>query len=334
VAQQGPQPPRSSRLSARGNSPRWNEADYPDDSEEPPPWAGPAVDPQWADGRGRRGRPPAPPQPDARYQDARYPDPGQRAAEYSPPPADDDDLPAPRVRPRGRQAAARARRTHRRIYLWGGVLVVAAVIGGGLYLLLGRSHPPAKQPDAMVTTLLPGEFRTTPNACSAVSAATLGQYLPGKRTVASPASLDGGAASLCSWTLDARPIYRLLNVQAQAYSPNGLASGDGSATNAAIDAYAQALAQKTNPPKKTHLPKALITPIAGLGSKAFSAFQKIKAGGITTDQLTVVVRDRNVLVTVVFEGDSGRGGYHAVPVSQLSAGAVASARDVLSQLKS
>lgn len=329
MAQQGPQPPRSSRLPARGNSPRWNEADYPDDNEEPPPWAGLAVDPRWADGRGRRGRPSGPPGPDARY-----PDTGPRAAEYSPPPDDDDDLPAPRVRPRGRQAAARARRTHRRIYLWGGVLVVAAVIGGGLYLLLGRGTPPAKQPDAIVTTFLPGEFRTTPNACSAVSGATLSQYLPGKRTVASPSSLDGGAASLCSWTLDARPIYRLLNVQAQAYSPNGLASGDGSATNAAVDAYGQALAQKTNPPKLTHLPKATITPIAGLGSKAFSALQKIKSGGITTDQLTVVVRDRNVLVTVVFEGDSGRGGYHSVPISQLSAGAVAAARDVLSQLKS
>jgi hypothetical protein len=329
VAQQGPQPPRSSRLSARSNSPRWNEADYPDDSEEPPPWAGLAVDPRWADGRDRRGS-----RPGAPRRDAGYPDTEHRAAEYSPPPDDDEALPAPRVRPRGRQAAARARRAHRRIYLWGGVLVAAAAVGGGLYLLLGRSSPPAKQPDAMVTTFLPGEFQTTPNACTAVSTATLNQYLPGKRTVAAPASLDGGAASLCSWTLDARPVYRLLNVQAQAYSPNGLASGDGSATNAAIDGYAQALQQKTNPPKKTQLPKAIITPVPGLGSKAFSAFQKIKAGGITTDQLTVVARDRNVLVTVVFEGDSGRGGYNAVPVSQLTAGAVAAARDVLSQLKS
>lgn len=321
MAQQGPQPPRSSRLSAR-NSPRWNEADYPDDSEEPPPWAGLAVDPRWADGR-QRDRRGDPPRPDRQY----------RAAEYSPPPDDDGGMPAPRIRPRGRQAAARARRAHRRIYLWGGVLVVAVVVGGGLYLLLGRGNQPARQPDAMVTTFLPGEFQATPNACSAVSAATLSQYLPGKRTVASPASLDGGAASLCSWTLDARPVYRLLNVQAQAYSPNGLASGDGSATNAASDGYAQALRQKTNPPKLSHLPKATITPLAGLGSKAFSAFQKIKSGGITTDQLTVVVRDRNVLVTVVFEGDSGRGGYHPVPVSQLSAGAVAAARDVLAHLK-
>ena len=267
MAQQGPQPPRSSRLPARSNSPRWNEADYPDDNEEPPPWAGLAVDPRWADGRDRRAARPARP---AGTPGTRTPDTqtrSHRAAGYSPPPDDDDDLPAPRVRPRGRQAAARARRAHRRIYLWGGVLVVAAVVGGGLYLLLGRSSPPAKQPDAMVTTFLPGEFQTTPNACTAVSAATLNQYLPGKRTVAAPASLDGGAASLCSWTLDARPVYRLLNVQAQAYSPNGLASGDGSATNAAIDGYAQALQQKTNPPKKTQLPKAIITPISGTGQQ-------------------------------------------------------------------
>jgi len=319
VAQQGPQPPRSSRLSAPRNSPRWNEADYPDDNEEPPPWAGLAIDPRWADGRGRRARP-APPE-------------ATEAPAYdSPPPVDEPDQ--PRVQPRGRrQAAARARRTRRSMYLWGSVLVLAAVVGGGLYLLLSGGGQPVKQPDAMVTTFLPGEFQATPNACRAVSAATLNQYLPGKRMVASPASLDGGAASLCTWTLDARPVYRLLNVQAQAYSPNGLASGDGSATNAASDGYAQALQQKTNPPKKTQLPKAIITPIAGLGSKAFSAFQKIRAGGITTDQLTVVVRDRNVLVTVVFEGDSGRGGYKSVPVNQLTAGAVAAARDVLTQLK-
>ena len=145
------------------------------------------------------------------------------------------------------------------------------------------------------------------------------------------AAVFDGRVHFLGWA--ERPVYRLLNVQAQAYSPNGLASGDGSATNAAIDGYAQALRQKINPPRLTHLPKATITPLAGLGSKAFSAFQKIRAGGITTDQLTVVVRDRNVLVTVVFEGDSGRGGYRAVPASQLSAGAVATARDVLAHLK-
>ncbi|MGP8000267.1 MAG: hypothetical protein ACLPKI_23555 [Streptosporangiaceae bacterium] len=326
MAHQGPQPPRSSRLSGPRSSPRWNEADHPDDpdgNEELPPWAGLAIDPRWAGGRDRN-RPGRPPHRDG--QD------GQDApASGGPSLGDEPSAPRPRGR---RQAAARARRARRSMYLWGSVVIVAAVLGGGLYLLLGRGGQTGQQPDAMVTTFLPGEFQTAPNACTAVSAATLSQYLPGKRTIASPSSLDGGAASLCSWTLDARPVYRLLNVQVQAYAPNGLASGDGSATNAAIDGYAQARQQKTSPPKKTQLPKAVISPVPNLGSKAFAALQKVQSGGITTDQLTVVARDRNVLVTVVFEGDSGRGGYTAVPVSQLTAGAVAAARDVLSQLKS
>ncbi|HTT54993.1 MAG TPA: hypothetical protein VMH35_26690 [Streptosporangiaceae bacterium] len=331
MAHQGPQPPRSSRLSGPRNSPRWNEAgypdypDYPDENEELPPWAGLAIDPRWAGGR-ERNRPGRPPHQD---------DQDGLDAPASGGPSPVDEPAAPRPRPRGRrQAAARARRARRSMYLWSSVVIVAAVLGGGLYLLLGRGSPAARQPGAMVTTFLPGEFQAAPNACTAVSAATLSQYLPGKRTIASPSSLDGGAASLCSWTLDARPLYRLLNVQVQAYAPNGLASGDGSATNAAIDGYAQALQQKTNPPKKTRLPKALITVLPDLGSKAFSALQKVRAGGVTTDQLTVLARDRNVLVTVVFEGDSGRGGYTAPAVSQLTAGAVAAARDVLSQLKS
>ena len=213
----------------------------PTSDEELPPWAGLAVDPRWADGTGRGKRP------------------GGARHVSEPPPEPEFPEPAPRVRPRGRQAAARARRTRRSLYLWGSMLAAAVIIGGGIWWLVGRSSPPVRLPDAMVTTFQPGEFQTVPNACSAVTASTLNAYLPGKRTVASPQSLDGGAASLCSWTLDARPLYRLLNVQVQAYSPNGLASGDGSATFAAIDAYAQALQQKASPPKATRLPKAAIT---------------------------------------------------------------------------
>jgi hypothetical protein len=219
------------------------------------------------------------------------------------------------------------------MYLWGGVLVVVLLVGAGVWFLVSGGSKPASASDPLVTTFQAGEFRTVPNACTAVSASTLNQYLPGTRVVASPNSLDGGEASLCSWTLDHRPLYRLLNVQVQAYTPNGLASGDGSATFAAIDGYASALAQKTSPPKATHLPKATITTIAGLGTKAFSALQVTRAGGIKTDLLTVVVRDRNVLLTAVLQGNSGRGGYGAVSPAQLQAGAVAAARDVIAQLK-
>ena len=239
----------------------------------------------------------------------------------------------PSARPRGRQAAARARRNRRSVYLWGGVLGVAVLIGAGVWFLLSGGSKPASVPDPLVTAFQAGEFRTVPNACGAVTASTLSQYLPGKRVVASPASLDGGEASLCSWTLDHPPLYRLLNVQVQAYTPNGLASGDGSATFAAIDGYASALQQKTSPPKATHLPKATITAIAGLGTKAFSALQVTRGGGIKTDLMTVVVRDRNVVLTAVLQGNSGRGGYGSVSPDQLRAGAIAAARDVLAQLK-
>ena len=119
----------------------------------------------------------------------------------------------------------------------------------------------------------------------------------------------------------------------QAYTPNGLASGDGSATFAAIDGYTAALQQKTSPPRATHLPKATITAISGLGTKAFSALQVTRSPGLKTDLMTVVVRDRNVVLTAVLQGNSGRGGYGAVSPAQLRAGALAAARDVLAQLK-
>jgi hypothetical protein len=213
------------------------------------------------------------------------------------------------------------------------VIAVAVLVGVGVWFLLSGGAKPAAAPNPLVTTFLPGEFRTVPNACTAVTASTLNQYLPGKRVVASPNSLDGGEASLCSWTLDHTPLYRLLNVQVQAYTPNGLASGDGSATFAAIDGYTAALRQKTSPPKATHLPKATIAAISGLGTKAFSALQITRSPGIKTDLITVVVRDRNVLLTAVLQGNSGRGGYGTVSPAQLRAGAIAAARDVLARLK-
>jgi hypothetical protein len=49
--------------------------------------------------------------------------------------------------------------------------------------------------------------------------------------------------------------------------------------------------------------------------------------------MTVVVRDRNVLLTAVLQGNSGRGGYGAVSPAQLRAGAIAAARDVIAKLK-
>ncbi|HEX9537748.1 MAG TPA: hypothetical protein VGA04_06190 [Streptosporangiaceae bacterium] len=305
----------------RRGAPRWSDADPANDDEELPPWAGLAIEPRWADQQERPSRPGRPSRPDQ---------PGPPGGQGGDAAAD-----APGRRPRGRLAAARARKTRRSLVLWGSVLAVAVVIAGGVWQLTRGASGTAPLPDQIVTTFLPGEFQTVPNTCTAVSTATLDQYLPGTRTKVVPSSLNGQSDSLCDWTLDARPVYRLLDVEAQAYAPNGLASGNGSATFAAIDAYRQALAEKTRPPKASHLPKAAVTTMHGFGTAAFSALQVTTAGGDTTDLLTVVIRDRNVLVTVVLEGldHSSKGGYGPVSAAQLKAGALAVARDILAQVK-
>jgi hypothetical protein len=136
--------------------------------------------------------------------------------------------------------------------------------------------------------------------------------------------------------VDNPPLYRALDVGAQAYAPSSLATGDGSATNAAIDAYTQDMSAKADPPKATHLPKSQIVRLSGLGTAAFAALEVVRAGGETSDIVTVVVRDRNVVVSVALQGVDharGRTAYGPVSMSSLQAGATAAAHDVVSQLK-
>lgn len=331
MAQHGPPPPPSGRMPSAGR-PRggWSDDGYADD-EEYPPWAGPGITPRWADHdvRERRrlpGRPDQISEPERAGGEAVAPGRGRREA--GPP---DDAPPAPGFR--GRLAVARARRARRTKYIWGGALILVLAIVGGVGYEYFQQAQPAPAPGAMVTTFQPGEFRTVPNACSAVTPATLNQYLPGSRRIVVPKSLYGSAQSLCDWTLDAKPLYRVLEVTVQAYAPSGLASGTGSATFAAIDAYRQAGQQKSNPPKATHLPKAALSRVAGLGTTAFAALQVPSAGGDPTNLVTVVARDHNVVLTVIAEGPArAAGGYSPVPPAQLQAAAVAAAKDVLAHV--
>jgi len=349
VVQQGP-PPRSGRPPAPGRPRGWSGGDFADDEEEYPPWAGPqAAPPRWADhdererrrlrggpagtageaGSGQRVRRPGPADP---------PGPAERPGPADPAgPADPPGPQGPAARPgrsaRGR-AQARSRRGRQAKYIWGGAFVAVLLIVAGVgYEYLHRPSPPPA-PDSLVTTFQPGELKSVPNACTAVTAATLNQYLPGNRHTVAPQSLDGNAQSLCSWSLDAKPMYRVLEVTVQAYAPSGLATGNGSATFAAKDAYQQARLLKMHPPKATHLPRATLTPVPGLGSSAFAALQVPPAGGDPTNLLTVVIRDRNVLITVVSQGPArARRGYAAVPPSQLQAAAVAAARDIVARMR-
>jgi hypothetical protein len=340
VAEQGSPPPRPGRLptagrrgESRGPGGRyWDEPDGAD--EEYPPWAGPGVAPRWAgqDARQRRAhaKPEAPAHAGPDVEDAR----GGTATRQD----QDADRPGWAAEPgpgsRSRKAAARSRRRSRITWVWGVAALLVVVIVAGVLFLMGRHEAAPVSSDGFVTTFQRGELKTVPSACTAVTGTTLSQYLPGRRQMVAPHSLNGSAQSLCNWTLDAPPLYRVLEVNVQAYSPSGLATGNGSATNAAIDAYQQDLRTIRHPARATHLPPATVTPLHGLGTAGFAALQIVRARGVSTDLETVVARDRNVIVTVVLQGPhAGSRKYHAAPQSELQSGAIAAATDIVHGLR-
>jgi hypothetical protein len=227
---------------------------------------------------------------------------------------------------RARRAAARRRRQW---YLLAGGLVGliagAAVVG---LVLSGGSGPASVVPNALITSFQPGEFQQVPDACDSVPASTVQRFLPGQVKVASPLPVGGSAESACNWNIDRAPVYRLVELNLLAYAPNGLASGNGSATSAAIDAYAVSLRNTEHPPKNSPDPRATVTVLTGLGNEAFSALQVFREGGAVTDVATVMVRYHNVIVTVIVNGleHSNRGNYGPVSKAQLSAAALAFAQ--------
>jgi hypothetical protein len=206
--------------------------------------------------------------------------------------------------------------------------VAAGAVTAAVLLLAGGSGPASVTPGSLITTFQPGELQQVPDACGSVPAATVQQYLPGKVTVTSPLPLDGAAESACDWTIDRAPVYRLLELNVLAYAPSGLASGDGSATFAAIDAYNATLQDMARPPKHSPDPRATVVTLGGFGNQAFSAVQVFREGGAVTDVATVVVRYHNVVVTVRLNGlqHSNRGRYGPVSTSALSAAAMAFAQ--------
>ena len=326
------------------------------DDDEPPPWANlPPVRPARS-GRpagpavrtGGHRRPEGPERPEGGYGR-----PGPQAAgpgtrPVSEPPQDEpepqsarwaqweqpeDDAgetaPPPRTRePGGRALRAAARRRRRWYYMGGGVVVVVGAVLAVVLLTAGRPGPAVVTPGALITTFQPGELRQVPNACHVVPAATVAQYLPGTPKVASPLPVNGSAGSACNWTVDKPPLYRLMQVNLNAYAPNGLASGNGSATRAATDAYDLALQNLQAPPKHSPSSRATVQILSGFGSQAFSALQVFHTGGAVTDVATVMVRYHNVVVTVTLNGleHSNKGHYGPVSKPELAAAAMAFAR--------
>jgi hypothetical protein len=289
------------------------------DDEEPPPWANmPPVRPAGRAGGHRR-----PEDPEGGYDDFSGQQPADDAEEAFPPsPARE-----PR-RPGGRALRAAARRRRRWFLLAGGAVVAVGAVLAVVLLTSGGPGPAAVTPGALITTFQPGELRQVPNACHVVPAGTVQQYLPGTPKLASPLPVDGSAASACNWTIDKPPLYRLMQVSLNAYAPNGLASGNGSATRAATDAYDLAAGDLQAPPKGSPAARATVQVLSGFGDQAFSALQVFHVGGAVTDVATVMVRYHNVVVTVTLNGleHSNKGNYGPVSTTQLAAAAMAFAR--------
>ncbi len=315
-----------SRRPARPERPRWQaDAFGPEDTDANlPPWAGPT----WSPGMRHRGAPADPyaggyaGEAHTEADDGLHAGPADAAA--------DTPKAGSRMatRRQGRAAATRLRKSRRRVYRWSAVGIVVCVVGAVIALIATQSSP---TPTPYVTSLLPGEFKSVPSACTSVSAAVLAQYLPGSgRTTTN--QFSSATQSQCSFTVDAKPVFRLLEVSAQAYQPFAAASANGSASANASDNLDVARATLTQPPKRSPLSPAQITALPNLGQQAFAASQREQASGIVSDVVTVVVRDRNVLITVMLSAQETPG-FSPTPAATLQAGATAAARDMLAKVK-
>ncbi len=160
----------------------------------------------------------------------------------------------------------------------------------------------------------------------------LNAYLPASGRT-QRVSVGSGTDSQCSYTFDNRPIFLVLQITVEALQPFAAAGKNGSATaNAQLNfgTSRQALAR---PPKRSPLPPAMITQLAGLGQQAIIAIQHEHVSGIGTDVVTILARERNVLLTVSVSGQESGHGFGPVPDSRLTAGARAVAAGVLAKAK-
>jgi hypothetical protein len=226
-------------------------------------------------------------------------------------------------------------RKRRRLLITGGG-VVAVAIAVTIYLLSGGPGAASLGFGGFVDKFLPGELQQVPDPCTAVPAATLNQALPGKTKEAAP-PLNSGRSTECSWTLDSPPTYRVLDVQFQAYSPSGLASGNGSATFAAQDAFASFEEGYAKPGKQTGLMSAKVTDLSGMpggaDTSAFQATEVFDRGGATQDLAYVYVRYRNVIIRTMAQGlnQSASGKTYSVQMNTLTAIANTVAKEMASQ---
>jgi len=193
----------------------------------------------------------------------------------------------------------------------------------GLGIFLSQSSP---RPSKYVTHLQNGEFGAVPDACKVASASVLNQVMNGSPRTIQPQ--EGKAQSECTFTVDASPVFRVMNVNLQALRASLVAAGNGSATANARYQFGQQRILWLKPPKDTAQPPATVTPMSDLGQQAISALQTFH-GKTATKKVIVLARYRNVLITVSVQGHSGNG-FGPVSVGELKSGALKIARAALS----
>jgi hypothetical protein len=240
------------------------------------------------------------------------------------------------------------RKRRRGLFVIGGALAVVIAVAVYFFASDNSNGSANLGFGSLVTTFLPGEVQSVPDACNTVPGATLSQYLPGTTKQAAP-PLNSGTDTECSWTLDNPPTYRVLQAQMVAYTPSALVAnangtglvpaGNGSATYAAEAAFASSEYSLATPTAKSGQPKATIVDLSGMpggnDTSAFSATQVLDKNGQITDIATVYVRYRNVIVTASMEGldqTNGAKKYGPVSMSDLTAAAKTVARELAAKI--
>ncbi|HEX4087094.1 MAG TPA: hypothetical protein VHZ33_00185 [Trebonia sp.] len=322
------------------------QAPWPDQDRPNQDWQAPPVQPAQA--------PPLPPVQPQQAQPQRTEAKQERQEEDVPSWAEPDSVEAFSARWHRRGLDSRddrrsGRRKHRRtLFAAGGAVAVVIAVAVYFFAFDGSNGSPNLGLGSLVTTFLPGEVQSVPDACNTVPSATLSQYLPGTTKQAAP-PLNSGTNTECSWTLDNPPTYRVLEAQIVAYTPSALVAnpdgsglvpaGNGSATYAAEAAYASFEYGLTKPAKSSGQPKATITDLKGMpggdDTSAFAATQVLNKNGETFDVATVYVRYRNVIITAMVQGleqTSGAKKYGPVSMSDLTAAAKTVAHEVAAKI--
>jgi hypothetical protein len=206
---------------------------------------------------------------------------------------------------------------------WCAIAIVVCVAGAVTAMIVTHKTTP-KLP--YVTSLLHGEFESVPDSCTVLAPAVIGQYLPGSHTTVQPQAT--ATLSECSFTVDGNHNFMVLTLGAQSFQPFAAATGNGSASQNALDNFSADRALLASPPKHSAVPRATISTLSGIGQRAFLAIQIEHTGGIARDVATVTVLERNDVLTVTMSAQES-GGYGPVAIGTLQGDAQAVAGTLL-----